>query len=558
MPKKTGTYADALAAVGMADLAKEITGNERARVRLYEDGDTYRITVRPDLTEMHLRAWEPGPGYLFVKWREDDNRAEAAVDYFDYPRQREIERVWRAYQNGLDRRRRRAADRAPDENVPPEPDRDLRLVKTLSAMRMGSDAYNNLHRVLDGAEGVRRIVGARLEILPGEEETLDGAARAASVLQLFNPVSGKGIHRAKPDGTGLGGFPDALIDWFDEWMKYRAIWRAMLPYQTGADGKDIKVYVLSPGDIDLGALESIRRALQKEPIFGKSVGLDIKAVLTLTRVLIENSTEYQSGGILGCPRRPNAVIKGIFSTYFKNLGNASAVMNVSFLGLPGWFEVKNREGAQNWLDLLHEHARCLQSLDESHSDDVAILLAYRDFISSGSAADMFEFYARYAAHFMHRKAQGKWVEPFTTLNMGRLLEMGYDFGPIINDPGFRAVATAIRKSTINPQMRKSMGHKPPFEIRYGLAQDWKRKARYPEQFIAELCDFVQRYNAENARNMELGRETRKPVTTEELDKVMALVRERGSETICMLLLAYGYARDAADKAEEPAAETANA
>ncbi|MGE5599461.1 MAG: hypothetical protein ACM3XS_08785 [Bacteroidota bacterium] len=332
-----------------------------------------------------------------------------------------------------------------------------------------------------------------------------------------------------------------------------------MPYQSGTDGKDTKVYVFSPGDIDLGALESIRQALQQEPIYGGSVGLDIKMILALTRTLIENSTEYQPDrGYVGCPGSPNAVIKGICSTYFKNLGTASAVMNVSFLGLPGWFEVKNREGAQNWLDLLQEHSRCLQSLDESHPGDVAALLAYRDFISSGNVADMFDFFARYAAHFMQRKAQGKWAEPFTTLNMGRLLELGYDFGPIINDPGFRAVATAIRKSTINPQMRKSMGHKPPFEIRYGLAQDWKRKARYPEQFIAELCDFVQRYNAENVRNMELGRETRKPVTTEELDKVMALVKEKGSETVCMLLLAYGYARDVADKAEEPAADAANA
>ncbi|MGE5599460.1 MAG: hypothetical protein ACM3XS_08780 [Bacteroidota bacterium] len=219
MPKKTGTYADALVAVGMADLVKEMADNERARVRLYEDGDTYRITVRPDLTEEHLRAWEPGPGYLFVKWKEGDKRADEAADYFDYPRQREIEAVWKAYRKSLDRAQRRAADRAPDENAPPEPERDLRLVKTLNVMRMGSDAYNNLHRILDGAEGVRRIVGIRLGILQEKEDAFDGASKAASVLQLFNPVSGKGIHRAKPDGTGLGSFPDSLMDWFEEWMK---------------------------------------------------------------------------------------------------------------------------------------------------------------------------------------------------------------------------------------------------------------------------------------------------------------------------------------------------
>ena len=135
--------------------------------------------------------------------------------------------------------------------------------------------------------------------------------------------------------------------------------------------------------------------------------------------------------------------------------------------------------------------------------------------------------------------------------------MGYDLGPIVNNPGFQAIARAIRKSTINPQMRKAMGHKPPFEIRYGLAQDWKRKARYPEQFIAGLCDFVQQYNAENVRNRELDRETRDLITTAELDEVIGLVQRYGSETVCMLLLAYGYARDVTEKVEEPPAEAVN-
>jgi len=272
----------------------------------------------------------------------------------------------------------------------------------------------------------------------------------------------------------------------------------------------------------------------------------------LSRILVKNSQEYQGeDGLFPIgPRPPRAIISGIFSAYFKNLGNASAVMNVSFLGLPGWFAVKDRAGAEAWLSILGEHEDCLRSLDEEHSDDVAILLVYRDFISSGRLEDLLEFFARYATHLMRRKAQGEWAEPFTTINLGRLFEMGYDLGPIVNNPGFQAIARAIRKSTINLQIRKAMKDKPPFEIRYGLAQDWKRKARYPEQFIAGLCDFVQQYNAENVRNRELERETRELITTKELDELIGLIHKYGSELVGMLLLAYGYARDVTEKAEE--------
>ena len=105
------------------------------------------------------------------------------------------------------------------------------------------------------------------------------------------------------------------------------------------------------------------------------------------------------------------------------------------------------------------------------------------------------------------------------------------------------MATAVRKATINQQYQKSITGTSLFEIRYGLAQDWKRRVRYPQQFICALSDFIQSFNSENARHAEQGKKTRANVTTEDLEQVISLIEKHGSELVGMLLLAFGYARD---------------
>lgn len=114
---------------------------------------------------------------------------------------------------------------------------------------------------------------------------------------------------------------------------------------------------------------------------------------------------------------------------------------------------------------------------------------------------------------------------------------------IIENQGFRNIATAIRKATINAQIRKSITGKSPFEIRYGLAQNWKRKAKFKRELIIELSSFVQEYNNENARHAEQNKETRKNITTQDLEQVIELIEndKYGSELVCMLLLSFGYA-----------------
>ena len=125
---------------------------------------------------------------------------------------------------------------------------------------------------------------------------------------------------------------------------------------------------------------------------------------------------------------------------------------------------------------------------------------------------------------------------------------------IVQDVGFQGIATAIRRSTVNAQYRKALQRSSPFEIRYGLAQEWKRKVRFRDQFVAELGDFISSYNAENARHAEQGKERRKDVTRQDLDSVIRLIDAFDSELVGMLLIAYGYARDALLRHDEDTEE----
>ncbi|RMI05154.1 MAG: hypothetical protein D6681_08585 [Calditrichaeota bacterium] len=109
-------------------------------------------------------------------------------------------------------------------------------------------------------------------------------------------------------------------------------------------------------------------------------------------------------------------------------------------------------------------------------------------------------------------------------------------------PGFHNIAYAIRQSTVVAQYRKQQGDRR-YDVRYGLGQELARKARYPDQFITALSDFLHKYNAENAQVMETrSGPYRRSIQVTDIEDIVALVDQYGSELICNLLVAYGYAR----------------
>lgn len=546
--KKTGSYADALIAQGLADLMVEITEqNDIDReIKLVDAGEKYLIKMNPGLKASEMEDWEPSAGYSYLKVKSDDETAPLTA--IDYEQAKEVEKIYRAALKTIENPKLKGKVKEQGIELPPEPPRDLPVWKTFNSMRMGSDAYNKLYLLINVLDDFNELVVAKLASfgwpLKSASNVKEGELqKVVSPLQLFNPVSGKGVNRPKPDSTSPGSLTAKLVDWFEEWMKYRAMHHSMVSYNCGNDGKDTKAMVIAPGEIGASLVKKLRDELLGQRIWGStSVWVEIQAAIELTRQLINHSQElHYEDGMSFEGARPNNIIKGFYSAYFKNLGTASAVMNLSFIGLPGWLPINNYQDANDWLEILAEHEKCIKSLNENKSSDVPLLQKYRDYISTGDIKEFLDFLALYAVHLMQRKAQNKWAQPFTTTNLRRLFMN--ETKEIIETPGFQNIATAIRKATINAQIRKSMTGKSPFEIRYGLAQNWKRKAKFKGQFIAELADFVQEYNNETARHAELGKEMRKYVTTEDLTQVIELIEndKYGSELVCMLLLAFGYA-----------------
>lgn len=114
---------------------------------------------------------------------------------------------------------------------------------------------------------------------------------------------------------------------------------------------------------------------------------------------------------------------------------------------------------------------------------------------------------------------------------------------IIENSGFRNIATAIRRSTVIPQYQKVKGD-TPYEVRYGLAEDLRRKARNRNEFISALSEFMQQYVQENKRVFAREkRAVRADITTKDIAELVQLIDEYDTLTIANLLIAFGYARD---------------
>ena len=568
LSKKTHTYADTLLAVGWADLLSECLGTN---IQISDNGSHFLIESDRPFTLQEIENTSISPGYKYVA-DKNDNMQSLSGEVFDYERERQKRQVYQEFQKttGKNQQETQAL-----ENPPPPPDINLQNISILSSMRKGFKADKQLHQLI--AKNPRRmgsIIARRINSLQAsglsaarEEKDEKFFAGKISNCQFFNPITGKGVIRPKPNGTTLASYPKNEVDWFEEWMKFRGMYKSLMAYRSG---EDFKIYVIEPGRIPLFAIDKLRRLLLKANLWG-GIKLDIRAILTLAKIMILHSREYDPHkGVLSflqgeSYKTPKQIIHGLHQAFFKNLGTAAALMNYSFLALPGWFPIKNQQSALAFLAIIEEHLGehtagehkmgCLDSLREDRSDDIPLLTRYRDFLSSGQLSSFLEFAVLFATHIMQQREERKAVKQLSTTNLRRLFVMGYEelnLKEIVENQGFLNIAAAIRRATVNAQYRKSHGSQV-WDIHYGLAQEWKRQLKFKERFVTALAEFAQKYNAENARHAEQGKERRKNITSEDLNQVMELIEKRGSELTGMLLLAYGYASTTGEN-PAPAAE----
>ena len=372
-----------------------------------------------------------------------------------------------------------------------------------------------------------------------------------SATQAVNPEQGKGANRAKADKLDIGGQESF---WLLEYFKFAGLYRAALP-RVIQGKKDRKTYIVmpSPEGISLRWYQEVFDTFQKGFWAGSAIQMDIQAALRYTAAMLEQWEAARQSS--GRRRRVFDFIDGFAAASFKDLGSAVAMMNVATLRLPDWVEWPTRlEQAQQLKLVVEEHQKLIAALDEKRGEEEQLLRDYRDFLSSRDPAldAFFAFTTGYAGHTIRKMSKRQPVRRFSIEHLEVIIMANEErrehaklrpLSRIIENSGFRNIATAIRRSTVIPQYQKVAGD-TPYEVRYGLAGDLRRKARNRSEFISALSEFMQQYVQENKRVFAREkRAVRADITTKDITELLQLIDEYDTLTIANLLIAFGYARD---------------
>ncbi|HLI47383.1 MAG TPA: hypothetical protein VKV18_01660 [Chthonomonas sp.] len=555
--KRTGTYADALEAIGWASLLAEL-GFEAHGVRIVDKGPYFMIETKTDIPPDKWQAPDVGYPYIWECGKEPKPPCNWILDY-----QKEKDKR-QAYQKARERSGRKSvvAQQLGGED-PSKPVPELELAIFLANMRKGWKSDKELakwisqdrQRALEWVKVNLKIPGASV---PNELPKITNS-------QMLNPISGKGIHVAKTQWKAPAAINETLIDGFAEWMKLRGLFRAMLPFRNR---NDFKFFVIEPADISIADLESVRAELSNMNLWG-GIRLDIHATLRCAEVLIMHLDRLQSS----IPRQrwmqrmtPRSIITGLRQAYFMSLGQAAALMNEALFPLPDWFNIKEKSDADAYLEIIGEaigrpgdpnSKGCLSSLKEDNSDEGRILQQYRQWLLTGDLFELLEFHYQFAVHGMQKEA----VKKFSTQNLTMLITKSYSeeypmLKEIVENSGFQSVARAIRNCTI---YARSLDNR---EVRFGLAQQLKQKIKGGNnEFAAALSEFVQDQNWEVQHKLN-GKGHM--VSVADLNAVLSLIDKHGAELVGSLLLAYGYAqaekvsgRDEKDEGSGAASATEN-
>ncbi len=564
IPKSTGTHADVFAAVGLADLLATVP-NAGGITLVGREADL-EVHLPGLLSQADLDRIPQVPGYPFLKANEKVKVPSGAVDPVDY----------RAEKAKADRRKKVATSRGKKKQKALDPEthelmqqeqlrEDWRLLQVLNTLQ-GDETSNKVHETIvhRKPKQFREELAAGIDALSLHRPSdLDWKV---STVQIFNPIAAKGYSRLKPDSTGRNDkTKEQWADPFAEWLKFRGYFVVACPFFQGPKAEHIRLLCPVPQDISVRALGFVSRELRKGGIYGGPPKMDNLAVLRMAELLVRHSEEFHDPDAEVFPglslrgKTPAEAISGVMVTHYQSLGNAKAVSAMSTIALPGWFRIESKEDAEDWLAILDEHQRVIRGLQDDHSDEIGLLIAYRRFLEKrGESAiwALVEFMGQYGSFLIRAREQKRRVRSFRT-DYFRRIAMGTapKLTDVLNDPGFQAVAMAVRKATVSAQAQKAMRRPDYREIRYDLLHDLRRKRNLPgvSPLVEAISDFVSKYNVENARRREMHKPAPRNVTTEEFSALVALVERYGASIVGAMLCAYGSCREPRDEdAAEPA------
>ena len=566
--KQTGTFADVCSAYGLAsildELLRRVLGEHGARtVRILDRGTTYAIELTPALQA----EWVENSSFFapipFIKKPKNSSTIPDSIYNIDYNAQKAR---YDAY-NELRKTLGDTLKKDPNDSEAlaalrgSEPHPDYRIWQKINTMS-GIDAYNgavtNWHENREHFAELLKLLLALHAKTPNAVSDCEigwkklkkerNLKDRLSMLQVFNPNAGKGQNTPKANNLSMKNIDNF---WICEYLKMVGFYHCAVPrfvlVKQGQPPKDRKTFVLAPINMTLAAHSDIFKGFRDKVSSNHAIKSDIFAALNYTDCFLQYCEAAQELDDLW-GEGPQNFVAGLHTAFYKDLGNSSAVMNLSFINLPDWMNVEHTNDVQKYREIIEEHLNIVGSLEEERSEGYHLLQHYRDFLSAHDFTAFFEFTAQYPNYLLNALAKGNfWVKPLSTTNLRRLLmNKQKELTPIIESDGFQNIARAIRQSTVTLQYMARSG-RPPYDIRYGLGQELRRKANYPDEFIQVLGDFLHTFNAENARVAEVSSQHwRKSVREDDITEIVQLIDEHGPQTVCHLLLAFGYASTSRD------------
>lgn len=604
VPKKSGTYSDILEAYGLGNLLNKIlnsVNSPRARVIIKDNGGYYELESSTEITDEIIGNVSFFYLFKFII-KEPDKIPEWVNNSFsyDFPLNKKV------------KDERREQEKNIRENKEITNEQKIQQIKLLresynstQAFKIDKeyDVYNELRKnsysyfvnkfeILHKDKSVNRFRILINEILnyystyqhSSEElaaenkvtkslKTYNLIIKDNSNAQIINPNHGQGVNKTKSNGLNRNNPPSF---WINELMKICGALECncMICQPISVGSKyDLKVYVPEVMQSDTNWIRFFIMDFKSNLKSNTPIRIDILNVLHLIRKFIEKKPEYV-GEI-------HNTIKGLHSVYQKQLSadktKPKTVLNISFISVPKFISIQDQEEAYNWLDIINEQIKIIANIGRKKgkvTEDGEIiqgLMLYRTFISASDIYCFFDFVYWYAQYISSQLSKNEFTQPFSIETLNQFYKCmdtnELKLSEIISNDGFKAVANAIRESTITLQTIASLKKQGKakdyqidklslYSIRYGIAQALQSKSKSHEELAEFIGEFIAFYNAETAGKSETkGKSYRANVREDELLSFYTLLENaKSSKLVGALLASYGFALKAKDTSNQENSE----
>jgi len=579
--KQSGTYAETLEAYGIANLINEILiRSDVLNNVIVEDKETfYVVSSNKEITEEMVGKLKFFQILKFILKDQNQEIPDGVIDFYDYPKQNIIRNNFKTRFNEIDKNKqlsieqKKAYKKSLKEEVNGE---KLDLEYDVYREIQGNINYPNFTTIFnllnDDRISFNKNIGlilnyySTLENDNNKELSLDtkeiiALKNTITPIQIYNPNQGKGTNKIKANGFDLSK-NTIKSNWISESMKISGSLSFMVcQYVKVGAGYDMKVFVPEFKQINITEAKNLLLDFKKNLKSVSPIKLDLLNIMNLSTKFIQRTPNYNQGKIKN-------TIKGFHSVYQKELGQNKAVSNIAFISVPDFIEYSTKEEGRNWIDILEQQKSLIANIEEL-GDSIPGLINYRNFLGSTSYAALNNFNRFshwYSGYLMQQLTKGNnFIRTFTIDSLTKLYNfMEPSLTEIIHNDGFKAVAKAIRNSTIKLQKTSNfqITHKR-FQIRYGLAQELNNKSKSKTDFTAFIGEFLAKYDAETAKHKQnYDAETAKHkqnnesirfrpnVREDEKDKFFELLDIYPSKLVGALLSSYGFALEKYEKSDD--------